>query len=56
MPVLDRYLEAMSKQRAKALTFRSGSPVEMVVGGKAKPGALPARGALERRKGGLNHG
>jgi twitching motility protein PilT len=37
MPVLDRYLEAMSKQRAEALVFRSGSPVEMVISGKAKP-------------------
>ena len=37
MPVLDRYLEAMSKQRAEALVFRSGAPVEMVSGGVARP-------------------
>ena len=37
MPVLDRYLEAMSKQRAEALVFRSGAPVEMVSGGSARP-------------------
>ena len=37
MPVLDRYLEAMSKQRAEALVFRSGAPVEMVSGGNSRP-------------------
>ena len=37
MAVLDRYLEAMSKQRAEALVFRSGAPVEMVSGGNARP-------------------
>ena len=37
MAVLDRYLEAMSKQRAEALVFRSGAPVEMVSGGHARP-------------------
>ena len=37
MAVLDRYLEAMSKQRGDALVFRSGAPVEMVSGGTARP-------------------
>jgi twitching motility protein PilT len=37
VPVLDRYLEAMSKQRAEALVFRSGAPVEMVSGGASRP-------------------
>ena len=37
MAVLDRYLEAMSKQRAEALVFRSGAPVEMVSGGVSRP-------------------
>src|SRR3954465_15353195 len=37
LAVLDRYLEAMSKQRAEALVFRSGAPVEMVAGGNARP-------------------
>ena len=38
LAVLDRYLEAMSRQRAEALVFRSGAPVEMVSGGNARPG------------------
>ena len=37
MPVLDRYLEAMSKQRADALLFKTGAPVEMAVGGQNRP-------------------
>src|SRR5436309_2837757 len=37
LAILDRYLEAMSKQRAEALVFRSGAPVEMVSGGNARP-------------------
>src|SRR3954463_1907729 len=37
LAVLDRYLEAMSKQRAEALVFRSGAPVEMVSAGAARP-------------------
>ncbi|HUJ24410.1 MAG TPA: hypothetical protein VLW85_00215, partial [Myxococcales bacterium] len=37
MPVLDRYLEAMSKQRADAMVFRSGAPVEMLAGGSTRP-------------------
>src|SRR3954454_13463844 len=37
MAVLDRYLEAMSKQRAEALIFRSGAPVEMISAGAARP-------------------
>jgi twitching motility protein PilT len=37
VPVLDRYLEAMSKQRGEALVFRSGAPVEMVSAGASRP-------------------
>ena len=37
MAILDRYLEAMSKQRAEALVFRSGAPVEMVTAGSSRP-------------------
>ncbi len=37
MAILDRYLEAMSKQRGEALVFRSGAPVEMVSGGASRP-------------------
>src|SRR5207302_4649513 len=37
LAILDRYLEAMSKQRAEALVFRSGAPVEMVSGGNSRP-------------------
>ena len=37
MPVLDRYLEAMSKQRAEALVFKTGAPVEMVTAGGSRP-------------------
>src|SRR5437868_3957700 len=45
MAVLDRYLEAMSKQRAEALVFRSGAPVEMVSGGNSRPvSSKPASG------------
>jgi hypothetical protein len=36
LAVLDRYLEAMSKQRAEALIFRSGAPVEMVTAGSSR--------------------
>src|SRR5207302_9887653 len=37
LAILDRYLGAMSKQRAEALVFRSGAPVEMVSAGNARP-------------------
>ena len=37
MPTLDRYLEAMSKQRAEALLFKSGTAVEMICAGAARP-------------------
>ena len=37
MAVLDRYLEAMTKQRAEAMIFRGGAPVEMVVKGAPRP-------------------
>jgi twitching motility protein PilT len=37
MAILDRYLEAMTRQRAEGLLFRTGSPVEMFVGGTGKP-------------------
>jgi len=43
MAIIDRYLEAMGKQRAEALTFKTGSPVEMTVGGQPRPvSAKPA--------------
>ena len=37
MAVIDRYLEAMQKQRAEALVFRAGAAVEMVVAGQSRP-------------------
>ena len=37
MPILDRYLEAMSKQRAEALTFKAGAAVEMQSAGASRP-------------------
>ena len=37
MAILDRYLEAMSKQRAEALLFRAGASVEMVAAGATRP-------------------
>jgi twitching motility protein PilT len=37
VPILDRYLEAMSKHQADALVFRTGAPVEMSVGGAVRP-------------------
>ena len=49
MAVLDRYLEAMSKQRAEALVFRSGAPVEMVAGGNARPVSSKPAGAEQIR-------
>src|ERR1700687_5035588 len=48
--ILDRYLEAMSKQRAEALVFRSGAPVEMVSGGASRPvSSKPASAEQIRR-------
>jgi twitching motility protein PilT len=35
--VIDRYLDAMQKQRAEALTLSIGSPVEMTAGGQTRP-------------------
>jgi twitching motility protein PilT len=49
MPILDRYLEAMSKQRAEALVFRSGAPVEMVANGNARPVSSKAASAEQIR-------
>ncbi|MBS2024033.1 MAG: hypothetical protein JST92_16640, partial [Deltaproteobacteria bacterium] len=37
MAVLDRYLDAMFKQRAEALVFKTGAAVEMVSGGAGRP-------------------
>ncbi|MGC4117974.1 MAG: type IV pilus twitching motility protein PilT [Myxococcales bacterium] len=37
MAVLDKYLDAMVKQRAEVLTFRAGSLVELTIGGEATP-------------------
>ncbi len=37
MAVIDRYLEAMQKQRAESIIFTSGAVVEMVVGGQSRP-------------------
>src|SRR6185369_17667429 len=36
MAVIDRYLDAMQKQRAEALTLSIGSPVEMTAGGQTR--------------------
>ena len=53
MAILDRYLEAMNKQRAEALVFKTGSPVEMVAGGVNRP--ISSRAAsLEQLKALLN--
>lgn len=37
MPVIDRYLDAMQKQRAESLLFAPDKPVEMVSGGTSRP-------------------
>ena len=37
MAVIDRYLEALTKHRGEALVLRAGAPVQMVVGGTARP-------------------
>jgi twitching motility protein PilT len=37
MPVIDRYLEVIQKQRAEALVFAAGVPVAMIVGGQSRP-------------------
>ena len=37
MAVIDRYLEAMQKQRAEALVFTTDMAVEMVIGGQSRP-------------------
>ncbi len=37
MPVIDRYLEVIQKQRAEALVFSVGASVEMIVAGQARP-------------------
>ncbi len=47
MAILDRYLEAMSKQRADALVFRAGAAVEMVKSGAARP--ISSRAASEEQ-------
>src|SRR5205809_8034364 len=49
LAILDRYLEAMSKQRAEALVFRSGAPVEMVSGGNSRPVSSKPAGADQIR-------
>jgi twitching motility protein PilT len=36
VPVIDRYLEAMSKQRGEALVFKTGQMVEMIVAGASR--------------------
>jgi twitching motility protein PilT len=36
MPVIDRYLEAIQKQRAEALVFAAGASVEMIIGGQSR--------------------
>lgn len=36
MPVIDRYLEVIQKQRAEALVFAVGTPIEMVIGGQPR--------------------
>lgn len=36
MPVIDRYLEVIQKQRAEALVFSVGASVEMIVGGQSR--------------------
>ncbi len=37
MPMIDRFLEAMSKQRGEALVFESGAAVGLIVGGVSRP-------------------
>ncbi len=37
MPIIDRYLEAMQKQRAEAITLKIGGVVEMTAGGQTRP-------------------
>ncbi len=37
MAVIDRYLDAMQKQHAEAITLSIGSPVEMTAGGQTRP-------------------
>ncbi len=37
MPVIDRYLEAMQKQRAETILLRIGGMVEMTAGGQMRP-------------------
>ena len=37
MPIIDRYLEAMQKQRAEAISLKIGGPVEMTAGGQTRP-------------------
>lgn len=37
MPIIDRYLEAMQKQRADAISLKIGEPVEMTAGGQTRP-------------------
>jgi len=36
MPVIDRYLEVIQKQKAEALVFSVGTPVEMIIGGQSR--------------------
>ncbi len=36
MPVIDRYLEVIQKQRAEALVFAAGISVEMIIGGQSR--------------------
>lgn len=37
MPIIDRYLEAMQKQGAEAITIKSAAVVEMTVAGQSRP-------------------
>jgi twitching motility protein PilT len=45
LPVIDRYLEAMVKHRAEQLVFRSGTTVNLVIGGTTR--AISSRPATE---------
>jgi twitching motility protein PilT len=47
LPVIDRYLDAMVKNRAEALVFKSGAVVNLVVGGA--PRAISSKPATEEQ-------
>ena len=50
MAVIDRYLEAMQKQGAEALVFKTGSVIELVVGGQARHEQRHTLGARRRQR------